>query len=126
MILYELGAFLVCVCGGGGLDSQCLERIMLNIKRNVDLILTTLDELLANVKWLFSIVNMLPFLHRTRVTAENALGNYTALHFGARPVNLLDLLDSMCTLRMRRERWACLRARPRACLCVCIVAYSRN
>ena len=87
---------------------------MLNIRRNVDLILLTLDEIFANVKWQFSIVDMLPFLHRTRVTAENTLGNYTNLHFGARPVNLLDLLDSVCTLRMLRERCACV------LVCVCV------
>ena len=49
---------------------------MLNIRRNVALILLTLYETFANVKWLFSIVVVLPFLYRSRVNAENALGNY--------------------------------------------------
>ena len=36
---------------------------------------------------------------------------YTNAHFVARPANLLDLQDSVCTLRMIRERCACVRAR---------------
>ena len=48
---------------------------------------------------------------------------YTNLHFGARPVNLLGMIDSVCTLRMLRDVRLCVCARACACararLCVC-------
>jgi len=37
----------------------------------------------------------------------------TNLRIGARPVNLLGLIDSVCTLRMHKEKFASV------CVCVC-------
>jgi hypothetical protein len=70
---------------------------MLNIRCNVDIILLTPVEIFANFNWLFSIIVILPFLHRARVIAENALGNYVYLFAFWSTSCQSVLLDSACT-----------------------------